>query len=399
MHSETHFIIELATILIVAGIGSYISKKIGLPKLIGQILGGIIIGPSFLSLVKQTEFISNLAEIGVILLMFLAGLETDLDELKKSFKKSSLIASGGIILPFIMGFFTIYILRNQFDMKEGIFLGVILTATSMGIAIETLKDLDELNSEFGMSILGAAVIDDVIGVIILAIVLSSFGQATTNIESLIIKILIFIILTALIGKWISRYILNNEKWFKSIKPRYLLGISLITVLLFSVFASNFGMAAIIGAYSFGAIMSTTALKEKVIKEIDRFGTAFFIPLFFVNIGLMINLQSVAKYLSITIVIAIVGIISKIIGSTLGARISGFDLKQSFRVGISMIPRAEVSLIISNLGLKLGFISEDIFSGVILLVVSSTILAPYLLKVTSKQKSFKVSYKKITTIKE
>lgn len=390
MHSETHFIIELAMILIAAALGGLLSKKIGLPTLIGQIIGGIFIGPSILGLVHQTEFISNLAEIGVILLMFLAGLETDLEELKKSLKKSSLIASGGIIVPFIMGFLTIVFLREQFEMKEAVFLGVILTATSMGIAIETLKDLGELKSEFGMSILGAAVIDDVIGVVIFAVVLSSFGQATTNIETLIIQILIFIILTALIGKWISGYVLKNEKLFKRIKPRYLLGVSLITVLLFSVFASDFGMAAIIGAYSFGAIISSTSLKEKITREIDRFGTAFFIPVFFVNIGLMINLHSVSKYLLITLVIALVGIVSKIIGSSIGAKLSGFENRQSFRVGVSMIPRAEVSLIISNLGLKLGFIKEDVFAGVILLVLLSTVLAPWLLKKTVKVQKVKVA---------
>jgi len=366
----------------------FVSKRLGFPRLLGEIIGGIIIGSSVLGLVSQTEFISNLAEIGVILIMFLAGLETDLEELKKSAKKSSLIAIGGIVIPFIMGFGLIYVLRTALDIREAIFLGVIMTATSMGITVSTLKDLKELKSEFGMSILGAAVIDDIVGVIILAIALGSFGQATTSVETLILQILLFLVSIIVIGKLISATILKNRKFFEKVKPKHILSVSLITVFMFSVFASDFGMAAIIGAYSIGTIISTTTLKEKVINQVDQFGVALFIPVFFVNIGLMLDVDVISKYFGITLLVAFTGITSKLIGSYIGARVSGFDNRQSFRVGISMAPRAEVTLIISNLALKLGFIGEDIFAGVILLVLVSTVFTPWVLRKTKSEKSEK-----------
>lgn len=385
MHSDISFIIHLVIILIAAASGSLIAKKLGQPKLIGQVVGGIIIGPTILALVPQTEFIRNLAEIGVILLMFLAGLETDFEELKKSFKKSSMIAAGGIILPFILGIAGMMLLRAQVDIKEAIFVGVILTATSMGITIQALSELGELKTPFGMSILGAAVIDDILGVIILTVVLGVFGTGNTSVGLLIIKIIAFLILVALVGKFMSRSILNNKTWFSKIKTKYLLASSLVLVFIFALLASDFGMAAIIGAYFGGLILSTTQLKEKLTKEVDKFGTSLFIPVFFVNIGLSVNLQSISKYMYVALLILVVGFLSKLIGSYVGARISGFNNKESLRVGISMIPRAEVTLIIANLGVKQGFIGPDVFTGVIILVVASIIISPWLLKKTAGEK--------------
>lgn len=192
MHSETNFLINLFIILIAGGIGAYIANYFKQPKILGQILGGIIIGPSVLHIAAHTSFITNLAELGVILLMFLAGLETDFEELKKSFEKSTWIAIGGIVLPFIFGAGTIIFFKDSFEMKELVFTGVMLTATSMGIAIQTLSELGKLKSSFGASIIGATIIDDVAGVIILAITLGVFAKNASNIWMLLIKIALFL---------------------------------------------------------------------------------------------------------------------------------------------------------------------------------------------------------------
>lgn len=384
MHGEIGFIIHLFIILVTAGIGSFIAKKLGQPKLIGQIVGGIILGPSILSLIPQTIFIKNLAEIGVILLMFLAGLETDFEELKESIGKSSKIALGGILAPFLLGIGGMYLLRGELILNEALFVGVILTATSMGVTIQTLAELKELNSTFGMSILGAAVIDDILGILLLTVVMGVLGKATTSISFLILKIGLFALLLLIIGKLLSQFILKNNQLLKKLKTKYLLAGALTLVFLFSIFAQEFGIATIIGAYFIGLILSTTQLKEKLTYEVDKFGTSFFVPIFFVNIGLSIDLSMVSQYFVTTLVIVAIGIISKILGSYIGARFSGFKNRQSWRVGFSMIPRTEVSLIIATMGIKAGFIGPDIFSGVVLLVVVSIILSPWLLKKSKKK---------------
>lgn len=384
MHNS-NFLVNLTTLLLAAGIGTFVARKIGQPKILGQIIGGMIVGPSMLGIVHHTEFISNLAEIGVIILMFLAGLETEFEELKKSFDKSSWIAVGGIVLPFVFGVGSIILFKDDWKLSEAVFTGVLLTATSMGIAISTLSELGKLKSCFGMSVLGATIIDDVAGVIILAVTLGVFGKSSTSILALVLKIVMFFILVVWIAKFASKYINKNIKYLEKVKKGHLLAGSIFVVLLFGIFSTEFGMAAIIGAYFLGLIFSTTKLKHKITSEVERFGTSFFIPLFFVNIGLTIDISSIGSYFAIASVITLAGISSKIIGSGLGGKISGFSNKASLQVGISMIPRAEVTLIIANLGLKAGMIGDDVFTGAILLVLVSSILTPVLLKLVDKLK--------------
>ena len=379
MHSDMRFLLDLVIIILTAGIGTFLCNRYGQPRILGQILAGILIGPSVFGFVNHSNLINNLAEIGVILLMFLAGLETDYSELKKSFERSSLIAIGGIIAPFALGLLGVYLFKENVEISEAIFVGVILTATSLGITVQSLKEIGQLKTKQGVSILGAAIIDDIVGIIILTIVLGTFGQDHTSVTMLILKILLFFFVLSLVGEMLAKFILKNSKIIRKIKPIYLLSISLILALLFASFASEFGLAAIIGAYFIGVIISTTQLKSRIVKEISRFGYGFFIPIFFVNIGLGVYLDQVVEYLGIAIIITLIGIFSKIIGSGAGAKLSGFSNRQSLQIGISMVPRAEVSLIIANLGLKTGFIESDIFTSIILLVIVSTILTPLLLK--------------------
>ena len=379
MHSNMKFLVDLAIILAVAGAGTLICRRYGQPRVLGQILAGILIGPSLLGLVNHSSFIGNLAEIGIILVMFLAGLETDYNELKESFESCSLIAIGGIIVPFALGVLGIYMIKEHAQLSEAIFVGVILTATSLGITVQSLREMGKLNTKQGFSILGAAIIDDIFGIIILTIVLGAFGKDHTNIAMLILKILLFFFILAIVGEVLSKFILKNKQIFRRIKPIYLLTISLILALLFAGFANEFGMAAIIGAYFIGVIISTTQLKNRISKEVSRFGYGFFIPIFFVNIGLGVHLHKVVGHLGIAVTIVIIGIISKIIGAGIGAQLSGFSGRESLQVGIGMVPRAEVALIIANLGLNTGFIKNDIFTSIILLVIVSTVLTPIMLK--------------------
>ncbi|MCH4886912.1 cation:proton antiporter [Acidaminobacter sp. JC074] len=397
MHADTGFMIQLLIILFAAIAGGMISKHLGQPRILGQILAGVLIGPSLLGFVEQSDFISHLAELGVILLMFLAGLETDLEELKSSFENSSKIALGGIIVPFGMGFLGLYLVSDTFVVQEGVFLGVILTATSMGIAIQTLSEMGRLKSRFGMSILGAAIIDDVAGVLILAIALGIFGKSQSSIALLVGKIILFFVLISLVGGLISKFIFKNKKWFNKISSSHLLAGSFLLTLLFAITASEFGMAAIIGAYFVGLIISTTPIKHKVFGEIEKFGTGFFIPIFFVNIGMSVNLKIIGEHIWMALFVTTIGIVSKVIGSYIGGRLSDFDKRDALQIGISMVPRAEVALIIANIGLKSGFIGEGIFTGIILLVIVSSVLTPLLLKLTSKKVDEKVPQKHLKKV--
>lgn len=379
MDSNMKFLVDLVIILSAAGAGTLICRKYGQPRILGQILAGILIGPSIFGFIGHSGFVNNLAEIGVILLMFLAGIETDYNELKESFDRSSLIAIGGIIVPFALGLLGVYIVKENAEISEAIFVGVVLTATSMGITVQTLSEMGKLKTKQGMSILGAAIIDDILGIIILTIVLGVFGKSHTNVTVLILRMLSFFFILSIVGEIISKFILKNRKIIRKIKPIYLLSISLILALLFAGFANEFGIAAIIGAYFIGVIISTTQLKNRIAKEVSRFGYGFFIPIFFVNIGLGVHLNKVIGNLGIAVTITFMAIISKIIGSGLGAKLSGFSNKESLQVGISMVPRAEVALIVANLGLKTEFIKSDIFTSIILLVIVSTVLTPIMLK--------------------
>lgn len=379
MHSDMKYLQDLVIILIAAGAGTLICKRYGQPRILGHIFAGVLIGSSVFGLVSHSSFINNLAEVGVILLMFIVGLETDYKELKESFERSSLIAIGGIVFPFALGVLGIYIIKPDVEMSEAVFLGVILTATSIGITAQSLAELGKLQTKQGMSVLGAAIFDDVIGIIILTVVLGAFGKGHTSITMLILKILLFFFILSIVGEIFSKIVLKNKKIIRKIKPIYLLSISLILALFFAVFANQFGIAAIIGAYFMGVIISTTQLRNRVAKEVSRIGYGFFIPIFFVNIGLGVHLHKVIGNLGMAIIIAVIGITSKIIGSGIGARLSGFSNKESLQVGIGMVPRAEVTLIIANLGLKTEFIKNDIFTSIILLVIISAVLTPIMLK--------------------
>ncbi len=385
MHGNQSFLVNLLVILIASGMGGYLFKKIGQPKVLGQILAGVIVGPSLLGIAHQTEFIANIAEIGVILLMFMAGLETDLEELKKSFHKSSAIALGGVLLPFVMGVGGMYLFKGDVPLSEAVFVGVILTATSMGVTVQILSDMGRLKSTMGMSILGAAVIDDIAGVIILTIVMGLFSGGHTDVTGLMIKISAFFGIVIVVGVVVKDFVKENRSEISRLRAIHLLGISMVLVLSFAIFASEFGMAAIIGAYFVGVIISTTQVKHRINHEIEKIGHAFFIPIFFASIGVGIDIGSIMTYMELALFIAFIGIISKIIGSGIGAKLSGFSNKESVQVGISMIPRAEVALIVANLGIGAGLIGQDVYTSIIMLVIGSTIAAPYLLKKTEKWK--------------
>jgi len=387
MEREIGFLIDLFIIFISIKLGNIICRKFKQPLVLGQTMVGLIIGSAGLGLIHNMNFINELGEIGIILLMFLVGIETNLEELKKSFNEELSIALGGVIVPFILGGLGMFLVRGNINIIEAVFIGSILTATSVGVTVETLGEMGKLKSKQGISVLGAAIIDDIIGIVFLAIVIGLIGkQDAMNVPFVIGKILLFFIIIFIANK-VFKFILSKYRkvrsTLKTINSSTLLNISIIFILFFSIIADKLGISSFIGSYFLGVLISNLDdnIKEDVYNQIVPVGYGFFIPVFFVSIGVGISLNNVSSALLIGIVLTIIGIVSKITGCGIGAKLVKFRNRECFQIGVSMIPRAEVALIVANIGVSKGIIGYEILTATILLVVISTVVTPVLLKLS------------------
>ncbi|MBS4538340.1 cation:proton antiporter [Clostridium sp. D2Q-11] len=378
MESSLMFLKDLALLLLFANIGGYISGKLNQPEVLGQIVFGLILGPSVFNFIHGTEFISHIAEMGVILLMFIAGLETDLEDLKSSSKSSTSIAIGGVIGPLVLGIGAVLLMKGQASLNEAIFVGVILTATSVSITVESLRELGKLRTRQGIGVLGAAIIDDVVGIILLTVVIGMVDPTqSSNLAIVLGKIATFFIISLIIGILFSKTLTKFSD--KISRDNKLLTLALIFCFALAFIAEELGVAAIIGAYFTGVIFSSTPHRNRVSHETQRVAYALFTPIFFMNIGLSVNIENIGGSILLSVVIITAAVLGKLIGCFLGAKGSKFNNLESLQISIGMIPRAEVALIVTNLGLNIGVIGQDIFTSIILLVLVSTILTPILLK--------------------
>jgi len=379
METSTNFLFDLAIILLCANIGGIIAVRFKQPSVLGQILAGLLIGPSVFGLIGQSEFIANYSEIGVLLLMFMAGMETNIDDLKKSAGSALTIATGGVIVPYILGFLVIRIFYKEATTSAAIFSGVILTATSISITIQSLREFNKTKDRVGVNILGAAIIDDVLGIIVLAVVVGIVSPSQgENPLLVIVKIVIFFILAVIIGmillSLLSKYL---YKLSAIITPS---AIALICCFLIAYLASEFGIAAIIGAYSAGIIFSLLPkARNKIDHDVSIIAYTLFTPVFFANIGLEVNLSGISSVLLLSFMFLLAAIVGKIIGCGLGAKLSKFTNKECLQVGIGMIPRAEVALIVANLGKNSGILSDALFTAAIVVAIGTTLVTPPLLK--------------------
>lgn len=392
---EYQFLLQLAILLVAAAVGGWLASKVSMPPVLGQILIGIIIGPTVFDLVKgDSPLIQNISQIGVIFLMFLAGLETDLKELKSSGKGASIIAMGGVILPMGLGTLVPLLFFKNF-LPEGdahhqlmfaLYIGTILTATSVSISVSVLRDMKQLGSKQGISILGAAIIDDVLGIILLAVVSGMVNPSgDSDIKQLLIKIISFFVIAVIVGIIISKGITKFAQG--SVWRDRIVTFAIILCFVFAYMAEMFSVAAITGAYFAGVALASTPYRHRVVSKIQSFAYALFTPIFFVSIGLNAVIKSdIVNYIGYSLVIVVIAVLGKIIGCGVGARISGFTGRHSMQVGIGMIARAEVALIVANQGLSSGIITNQTFTSVVLLVVISTIVTPPLLKLLFKKEA-------------
>ncbi len=373
MHTKLAFILEIGVILFAANIGGLISRKLKQPAVLGQIIAGIVLG---LGMMEKTAMIEHMGEIGVIFLMFIAGLETDVKELQESSKSSSLIAIGGVIVPIILVTGGTYFVTK--DLTSAVFMGVISTATSVSISVQTLRELGQLRTRQGIGILGAAIIDDIVGIILLTLIVGVIKpEVSSSVVVVLAKIVGFFLLVFVVGAIITKLI---QKYGKAIRiEEKIVTYSIVTCFILAFISEELGVAAITGAYFSGVVFSMTEYRHKVSHEVNRIATIMFTPIFFVSIGMGVNLNAALSAIGVGSVFIAMGFLGKVIGCGIGARLSGFNKKRALQIGFGMVPRAEVAIIIANLGIKMGIIGQHELAAVILMVLVTTLITPSLLK--------------------
>ena len=374
---------DLAIIIIFAKFFGLVARRVKAPQVVGEIVAGLLIGPSVLHFVDQSEFITQLAEIGVILLMFSAGLETNLKDLMKTGFKALLIACAGVFVPLVggtllyMGFYGASEVGTP-EFYTAVFVGVILTATSVSITVETLREMGKLKGEVGQTIMSAAIIDDVIGIIVLTFVIG-FKNPDSNPGKVVLSTVLFFVLAILVG-WVI------YKIFKLADMRYphtrripIMGLALC--FCFSYLAERyFGIADITGAYVAGVILCSIKDSDYIAEKMDTNSYMLFGPVFFASIGLKTNLTAIDGSLIIfCICFVIVGLVCKIIGCGLAGKLCRYSWADSLKIGVGMMTRGEVALIVSQKGLSVGMIGSEYFAAVILLIIISSISTPIILK--------------------
>ena len=391
------FLFDIAVILLSTKALGLVTKRFKLPQVVGALLAGLVLGPAVLNILHETDFIQQLAELGVIVLMFTAGLETDIKELKKSGAASVVIAILGMIVPLILGF----ILANFFNTNNSLdsslflqhmFIGVVLTATSVSITVETLRELGKLNSNAGNAILGAAIIDDILGIIALTIISSCASSDTsTNIWIVIGKILLFFILAIMVGIVVFR-LMNKEMKTHNTDLRRFVIFSFVFCLLLSYAAEEFfGVADITGAFIAGLILSGTERKHYILSRFETSSYMLLSPIFFASIGIKVEIPKMSKEIIIfSILLIIIAVISKIIGCGLGAKLCKYTNSEALQIGTGMVSRGEVALIMANKGNALGLMSSIFFGPVVIMVVITTIISPILLKLVFHKENIKIA---------
>ncbi len=386
--SIDNILFGLGVILVTTKLVGLLMRKLKLPQVVGYLLAGLILGPAIwgeingsgFAIVKSSSVLNVIAEVGVILIMFSAGLETDVKSLKKSGVKATVIALGGVVFPLALGFAVSIPFLGTDEWLGCLFVGTILTATSVGITVETLKELGVLKSEVGTCIVEAAIIDDVIGIVVLSIVVSLENAAESPWITLL-KIVLFFIVAVGLGVLIHYCFRRLEK--KHPHTRRLPILALAICFLYSWLAESvFGLADITGAYVAGLILSLNNKSESeyIDRKVEINSYTFFAPIFFANIGLKISFEGFSSSLLLfALCFVAVGIAGKIIGAGGTALCFRYSFKDSLRIGVGMISRGEVALIITEKGIAGGVLDAKYRVLVVLLILVSSLLAPILLK--------------------
>lgn len=393
----SHFLqlLLLLTIIVAAAkLAGAASNRLRQPSVFGEILVGLLLGPTFLDILGWPIFLSegtahpallgivgDLAELGVLLLMFVAGLETDLAEMRRVGKVAFWAAAGGVILPFAGGI----AVSSAFGLPafwEGIFIGTILTATSVSISAQTLLEIGALKSREGSTILGAAVIDDVMGIIVLSFVVAFARGGPLDYAQfgvVVLRMMVYFAIAIAAG----RVLAPLARWADGLGVSQGLLAAVLAATFLYAWAAEYlgGVAAITGSYLAGVLFAQTDLKRRIDEGIHPLTYSMLVPVFFVAIGLQANARELGGQVAFALTLVVVAILAKALGCGVVARVMGFDNRESLRVGVGMISRGEVGLIVAGYGLGHGIIGRDVFSASVIMVLATTMVTPPLLRLT------------------
>ena len=380
-----HYLLDLALILLSTKVLGIATRKFQMPQVVGALLAGLLLGPAMLNVLTETEFLTQLSELGVIVLMFSAGMGTDLQELKHSGGTGFLVALLGVLVPLIMGTGLAWAagkggLVPDGGFLEDVFVGTILTATSVSITVETLKELGKLDTKVGNTVLAAALMDDVLGLIALTIV-SSVAGGGESILLVLGKIVLFFVFSGAVGWGSSRLF----QWMMDLEQQRNLRrypvLAFVLCLVMAYCAEHFfGVADITGAYIAGLVISCTPKAAYIQSKYEPLSYLLLTPVFFACIGINAQVDGLnGSMVVFTAALLLVSVISKLVGCGLGAKLCRFTNRESIQVGVGMVCRGEVALIVANRGLSLGVLSPVMMTPVIITVIGGTILTPVLLK--------------------
>lgn len=377
-----NFIGALCLLLILTTLAGHLCNRIGIPAVIGQIMVGIVVGPAILNLIKLDSLLNLFSQIGVIILMFIGGLESNLALLKKYLRPAIVVAIVGVIFPVLL--IGAACVMFSFSVLEAIFIGVVFSATSVSISVEVLRDYHALDTKEGATILGAAVADDIIGVILLSIMISVMGtqgiqtsQSSTSIVLIFIEQIGFFGLTYLMVKWIVPYLMRIGE--RLLMASSVTITSMVICLGMAWCADAVGLSGAVGAFFAGIAVAHTPYRQTIESHMEPIGYAIFVPMFFVSIGLNMSFNHLASSLLFVGVLTVLACLSKLFGCGLGALVNGFDIHSSYMIGSGMISRGEMGLITAQIGFSSGLLSPAYYSDLILVIILSTMIAPFLLK--------------------
>jgi Kef-type K+ transport system membrane component KefB len=384
----------LCIILVAAKMSGLIALRLGQPAVLGELAAGVVLGPSvidifgldFVSDPHLEETVHLLAELGVIFLMFLAGLETDLAEVNKVRRVAIFAGTMGVIAPIALGF--VGTLPYDYPAKESFFIGIILSATSVSISARTLMELGVLQGRQGISILAAAVIDDVLGILVLSVFIafaaSDGGGGTVDVIWIVLRMGLFFIAAFLVGHYLLPVL---ARWTANVPiTEGVLSMAIVVALFGAWFAEYVGEVAVItGSFLAGVFLRRTEAHYIIDERLHALSYGFFVPIFFVGVGLQADAGDLSTGdIGLLVLICAIAIVSKVIGCGLGAYAGGEGFRSSLQIGTGMISRGEVGLIVASVGLSNGIIQRDLFAIMVLMVLVTTLVTPILLKIVFAQ---------------
>lgn len=388
------YLLDLAIILLSTKVLSLVTKKFQMPQVVGALLAGLLLGPAVLGVITETDFIDQVAELGVIVLMFSAGLETDIKELKKSGKASFIIALLGVLIPLAAGFGIAFIFNRPELIEstattstflQNMFIGVILTATSVSISVETLKEMGKLNTRAGNAILGAAIIDDILGIVALTII-TSLADSSVNVAVVLLKIVAFFVVAIVAGLiFYKLFKIWTDRYQRDMR-RFVIVAFVFCLVLSYVAEEFFGVADITGSFIAGLIISNTQKTKYIASRFSTLSYMLLSPMFFASIGLKVALPEMTTAIIVfSVILVIVACLTKVVGCGLGALLCRYTKSEAVQIGVGMISRGEVALIVANKGNAVGLMSANILGPIIIMVVATTIVAPIFLKIVFSSK--------------